>query len=132
MENRLKALGRNLAIQGELIGNGVQGNKYRLTSLDIRLFSLFDIDERRFLDWAGLQEAAGRLGLQTVPLVEKALRLDHSVEALVEMAKGQSLLNKDALREGLVFRTLTEDQDPEIGRLSFKVMNPDFLLAHEE
>jgi len=123
---------RNLGLQGELIGNGVQGNKYRLPGLDIRLFSIFDIDRRRYLDFPDFQEVTQKLGLQTVPVVEKALRLDHTVQQLVDMAKGNSLLNKDALREGLVFRTLTEDQDPEIGRLSFKALNPDFLLAHDE
>jgi hypothetical protein len=36
-------------------------------------------------------------------------------------------------REGLVLRALTEEYDEDIGgRLSFKVINPKFLLKYDE
>jgi hypothetical protein len=42
-------------------------------------------------------------------------------------------LNPKTQREGLVFRPAVERQDPDVGgRLSFKVINPQFLLKFDE
>ena len=38
--------GFNVALQGELVGPGIQGNKYELEDLDIYFFNLFDIKGR--------------------------------------------------------------------------------------
>jgi hypothetical protein len=48
------------------------------------------------------------------------------------MSGGSSVLNTDIQREGLVFRPLVEEQDHELSRLSFKVINPEFLLKYNE
>ena len=43
------------------------------------------------------------------------------------------MLNKDVQREGIVFRPLVEEYEPTLGgRLSFKVINPKFLLKYDE
>jgi RNA ligase (TIGR02306 family) len=45
LENKLKSLDRNMALQGELVGPGVQGNKYKLDKLNFFIFNIFDIDD---------------------------------------------------------------------------------------
>ena len=61
------------------------------------------------------------------------LVLDHSVDELVAFAEGTSLLNPKIQREGLVLRPFTEEYDEDLGgRLSFKVINPKFLLKYDE
>jgi len=45
---------------------------------------------------------------------------------------GRSALNSAVWREGLVFRPLIETTDPDLGRLSFKAINPEYLLKHGE
>ena len=45
LENKLKSLNRNIAFQGELIGLGVQGNKYKLSELTVKIFNVFDLDK---------------------------------------------------------------------------------------
>ena len=132
LETRLKSLGRNLGLQGELIGNGVQSNKYRLDKLEFRLFSIFDIDKQRFFDFLDFRHMADQLGLALVPVAWEQLTLDHAVPQLVELAKRPSLLNKEMPSEGLVFRAHVETHDPELGRLSFKILNPEFLLKYDE
>ena len=51
--------------------------------------------------------------------------LNHTVDELVELSKGPSLLNPDIPREGIVIRARD-------GSFSFKVINPDFLIKFGE
>jgi hypothetical protein len=51
---------------------------------------------------------------------------------LIKAAEGASKLNPAIPREGIVIRSLQEYRDTEIGRLSFKVINNQFLLKFEE
>ncbi len=56
LEERLRALGAargfEVAIQGEIIGPGVQQNKYALKEVALRVFNVFDVSAYRFLDHA--------------------------------------------------------------------------------
>ena len=59
--------------------------------------------------------------------------LDHTVDELVALAEGTSVLNPKTQREGVVLRPLAEEYDEDIGgRLSFKAVNPKFLLKYDE
>jgi hypothetical protein len=61
------------------------------------------------------------------------LVLNHSVDELVAFAAGVSVLNGQVQREGVVLRPLVEEHDEDVGgRLSFKVINPKFLLKYDE
>jgi RNA ligase (TIGR02306 family) len=124
----------NFALQGELIGMGVQSNKYKLSGLEFRIFNVFDIAEGRCLDYQDFIEVAERLELKTVPqLGTVILNTFKTVDEIVEFSKGQSILNKNVPREGIVLRPLVEEYSEELhGRLSFKIINPLFLLKFEE
>ena len=77
-------------------------------------------------------KALESVGLRCVPQLGTVV-LDHTIDELVKMAEGQSQLSPKTLREGLVFRPDTEVHEPLIGgRLSFKVINPQFLLKYDE
>ena len=61
------------------------------------------------------------------------LVLDHTVDELVAFSEGTSVLNPKVQREGVVLRPLAEEYDEDIGgRLSFKAINPKFLLKYDE
>ncbi len=120
------------AIQGEIIGPGIQKNKYGLTRLDLRIFSLIDIDRYALVDRDLMLSAIESVGLTLVPQLGQFV-LNHTIDDLVELAVGKSQLNPVAHREGLVFRPAQEVQDATLGgRLSFKVINPQFLLKYDE
>ena len=120
------------AIQGEVIGPGIQKNKYGLTRLDLRVFSLIDIDRYALVDRDLMLSAIESVGLTLVPQLGQFV-LNHTIDDLVELAVGKSQLNPVAHREGLVFRPAQEVQDATLGgRLSFKVINPQFLLKYDE
>ena len=125
-------IGIQPAIQGEVIGPGIQKNKYGLGHVDLRVFSVIDIDRSSLVDRDIMLSALERAGLTSVPQLGEIV-LNHTIDELVEIAIGRSQLNTNAHREGLVFRPAQEIQDATPGgRLSFKVINPQFLLKYDE
>lgn len=131
IEEKLATLGRNLALQGEIIGEGIQKNKYRLRGSKVLFFNVFDIDRFQYLDYQEFKSVVESLGLETVPILETDYRLETDIQALVEKSRGRSVLNKDTHREGIVLRPLKEANDLN-GRVSFKAINPDFLLKYQD
>ena len=120
------------AVQGEVIGPGIQKNKYGLKGLELRIFNLVDIDGYRLVDRPLQHAALDASGLSKVPELGE-LVLNHSVDELVALSIGTSILNSKVQREGIVLRPLSEVFDQDVGgRLSFKVINPQFLLKFDE
>ncbi|AWM38396.1 RNA ligase [Gemmata obscuriglobus] len=135
LEERLRtfaaARGHDVAVQGEVIGPGVQQNKYGLKELALKVFNVFDVSTYRYLDRSDMLTAVAELGLEPVPALG-TLVLDHGVDELVALSEGTSTLNPKIQREGIVLRPLSEVQDDYLGRLSFKAINPKFLLKYDE
>lgn len=132
LEEILKQLG-NVALQGELYGENIQGNPLKLTGQYYRVFNIWDMTNHLYLDRNTMLDAIDTFGLGKdflVPEIGKII-LDHTVDNLLDMANGKSVLSNE-LREGLVFRPKEEDIDVKIGRLSFKAVSPKYLLKHGE
>jgi RNA ligase (TIGR02306 family) len=132
LKDKLVSLGFNICIQGELIGPGIQKNRYQLREAQLWVFSIFDINTHTYMDNQRVKILCDSLGLQMVPVVVPSIKLsDHNVESLLEMADGRSVL-ADTAREGLVFRPIaTTIYDDHLGRLSFKVISNKFLLKND-
>jgi len=125
-------LGFDLALQAEVIGPGIQKNKYGLPMLTLRVFNILNVDAYQLLDHAAMLVLLEELQLESVPQLG-TLVLNHTVDELVAFSEGASELNPKVQREGVVLRPLAEEYDEEIGgRLSFKVINPRFLLKYDE
>jgi ATP-dependent RNA circularization protein (DNA/RNA ligase family) len=122
-------LGRNIAIQGEIIGPRIQGNKYKRAQQEFYVFDIYDIDKQEYLRAAERIQLCQELGLLHVPtpayyeLFECAGLELLSLDVVLEAAEGKSMLC-DTQREGLVFKHL-DDQ------LSFKAISNKFLLKNE-
>ncbi len=129
IEEKLRELGGNYAIQGELIGESIQSNKYKLRGQHIRFFNVFNIDTYKYLNMADFLATIEKMGLETVPILDTNFKLIKDIPSLVALSIGHSQLYK-VQREGLVLRPLEEGYDRD-GRLSFKVINPKFLLKYE-
>lgn len=135
-------LGYDFALQGELIGNGIQKNPYRINGYDIRWYNLFNIDKQKdvgfyFSDPAEyeafngytLGQVAALLDMETVPILDSEFTIINDIDALVDMASGKSLLNPEKEREGIVFRAKKNNELSDFGeRVSFKAISLDFLL----
>ncbi|WP_338864366.1 RNA ligase (ATP) [Myxococcus stipitatus] len=126
------------AIQGELCGPGIQKNRLGLDAMDLFVFSVHDIRTGQYLGHAEFLAFCARLGLRTVPVEhvitgEAARTFDHGLEHYLKLAQGHYSGTKNR-KEGIVIRPLVERPSPTLGgsRLSFKVINNDFLLKDED
>jgi RNA ligase (TIGR02306 family) len=123
VKEKLQEFGFDVAVQGEVVGPGIQGNKYGLKERMLYVFNVIDLRDGGHLP----VHVAERFGFQIVPQLG-ALELNHAIDELVEISCGKSVLNPKTEREGIVMRTA----DTSGGRLSFKVINPNFLLKYDE
>jgi hypothetical protein len=127
IENVLKKLiGDNsyIAIQGEICGPSIQGNKYGLVENDLFAFNLIYPDGK--VEGVIAQTILLAQGIKFVPILSLYFYLPETVNDLLELANGETVLNSSkALREGIVFRNYEKN-------ISFKAVSPKFLLKHEE
>ena len=109
-----------IAVQGECIGPKIQGNPYRLTNVDLMIFNIVLPEGRKTpMDTQALCMA---YGLKPVPFL-KCDTLPDTVNEMLDMATGESVVTPGVMREGLVLRSLD-------GEISFKAVSPDYLIKH--
>ena len=130
IERILKTYNFDLCVQGEIVGPGVQGNKYGLANLDFYVFNVWDITTQSYLPYSTTKHFCEYNNLKMVPIVGEDITIPATVPEIVEMAKGKSILNPKVHREGLVIRTMNVLPNGE--PVSFKAINPDFLLKYDE
>ena len=121
LENKLRDFGVNISLQGELIGEGIQGNPYKIKGQTVKFFNLFDIDLHVYHSLAHLDRALGIMGLKMVPIVDEFFNLPDTIEELLKYTEDKSILNSNFDREGVVIRS--NDRT-----ISFKVISNKFLL----
>ena len=125
IEERLRAKGYdNICIQGELLAPGVQGNKYKVSKPELRVFNVFDIVTGEYYSKDDMKDFCWKMELNTVPILDEEFSLPNSVEDLLSYAEGKSQL-ADVEREGVVVRT-------DGKKISFKVISNKFLLKNED
>jgi RNA ligase (TIGR02306 family) len=121
--NKLSKLKKNIAIQGEIYGNEIQGNRENLNEIKFAVFNIFDIDKYEYLTLFEALKLTQDLALDYVPILHswqtfKELNIT-SMKDLLNFANVPSINNPVA--EGVVFKS----HDREY---SFKVINNKFLL----
>jgi RNA ligase (TIGR02306 family) len=122
---KVRQTGRNLALQGELIGEGIQGNAYNVKGQDFRLFDIYDIDRGEYLGPLERRVFADTHGIKHVPVLATEMVIEEWVTGLLTMADGVSALNSKTLREGLVFKCNT------FGGPSFKAISNRWLIKND-
>jgi len=128
IEEKLRSLPFSAAIQGEIMGPGIQGNKEGLTEHTLFVFNIYNIDEGRYLDpterWQILLDIWDEK-IPEAPFMQMVHGSEFgSVVDFLAYAEGPSLFAKE--REGVVFKSLT---DPTI---QFKAISNKWLLSNGE
>ena len=113
------------AIQGELIGPGIQGNIYKLSEPEFRVFDVYNIQSGDYLMPVYRRALIERMGLKHVPvlLVDKDLGVG-SVDEILQWADGASKIGAGPLREGIVFKQAN-------GGMTFKAISNSYLLGEK-
>jgi RNA ligase (TIGR02306 family) len=120
---KLSKLNRNLAIQGEIIGGRIQGNKYQRGEQEFSAFDVYDIDNQCHWTPAARRELCQELGLLHVPVLDEAAHCAIHLDDMLKLAEGHSVLHATQ-REGVVYKAYGKN-------FSFKVISNKFLLKHE-
>lgn len=122
VEGKMRAAGlRGVALQGELCGEGINGNNYKL-GLEWFIFDVYVVDEG-YMSPKQRREVINSLGLKHVPIIGVDSQLVQSVPELLEAANGKSYI-AGCLREGFVYKS-------EDGQKSFKVISSEWLLKYD-
>jgi RNA ligase (TIGR02306 family) len=137
VENKIRSLHGNFALQGELIGEGIQDNRLKLRGQTIRFFNVFDIDKFEYLPYEKFIATLQYLQLPSVPILSVDYELTNDIEEIIKMATRKSTITPDVWAEGIVIRPLNEkielllsNENFNNGRVSFKAINPEFLLKY--
>jgi RNA ligase (TIGR02306 family) len=122
----------NIAVQGELVGNGIQGNMYKMRDQDFYVYDVYNVDAGRYFTPAERKTFVQALDLLHCPvLAQSANLLDTlgitNMDQLLKFAEGKSVMGDivGPEREGLVFKC-NERQ------VSFKAISNRFLLKGGE
>ena len=118
----------NLAIQGELIGNGIQGNKYKMRGQEFYVYDIYDIDAGRYFTPTERAGYCKAWDIKHVPVFKSAFMLTtESVADLLQMAEAKSVMGDitGPEQEGLVFKCHQK-------QVSFKAISNKFLLKGGE
>lgn len=125
----------NYAVQGEIVGPGIAKNRLGLKELDFFIFNVYNVKEQRYLNGMEAMLWCKAFGLKFVPIAfgtHDPKPEFFTLENLLERAKG-TYDGTNNRREGIVIRPMEECYSRVLkGRLSFKVINNDFLLKDEE
>jgi RNA ligase (TIGR02306 family) len=139
IENKLRSYGKNIAIQGESFGEKIQDNKLKIKGHRVLFFNAFDIDRFEYFNFEQFALLMANLGLDNVPILDFNYKLSNNIDRIIEMSKIKSTLNKDVWAEGIVIRPHKERIDLMLsnenfnnGRVSFKAINPEFLIKYGE
>ena len=125
-----KLLNGKIALQGEIIGSGIQKNPLKMNGQEIRFFNAYNIELGKYLDFEEFVFLCLDLKLKTVPILDRYFLLPKTVDELITTASRKSVIN-NGVAEGIVLRPLKEMKDEDLGRLSFKCINPEYLLNDE-
>jgi hypothetical protein len=118
----------SIAIQGELVGPGIQKNKYLLQELDFYCFNVFNIDTQQYFPLSIKKDICKKFDIKLVPIddVQITITNNHTVQYFIELSKRKSSLNQKVMAEGIVARIINDES------VSFKVINPEWLLKNSE
>jgi RNA ligase (TIGR02306 family) len=138
MEERLKFYGKNISIQGEVVGEGIQKNHEKIQGQDFYVFNVWDQELRRYQTPAERAHTLQILNpghhwsktIKHVPVIgyEKIFTLCRNVQELLDFVARQKAMNPGVTLEGVVFKSIK----PINGEIvSFEVVSNQYLLEEK-
>lgn len=121
---KIRATGRNLAVQGELLASNIQGNYEKRTKPEFYCFSIFDIDAQKYLLPKERQDLCASLEIPHVKVVDNSFVLNHTIDELLALAEGDGMFD-GVRREGLVWKSHTDAE------FSWKAISHSYLLKEK-
>ena len=132
LPNKLKLLGKAIAIQGEACGGKIQGNPMGLTEQAMFVFNVKQHDTGMWYGYEDIKKTCDELGLQMVTLVMEPFIFDDTwnIARLQEIANNVIYMGADGKprkAEGIVLRTYVPQFSPSLGKsFSVKILNQEY------
>ncbi len=127
LETKLKFIDKNIAIQGEFYGAGIQKNPLHINGNKLAFFNAYDIDKSQRFNFEDFKKLIAALHCETVPILNDNYVIDDpSPKCFVAMADGPSAINPKVGREGIVIRSKANTE------YSFKAISNEMLLKEKE
>lgn len=129
LAEKMKKLGRNLAIQGEIIGPKINGNRHKVTANEFYVFNIYDVDAQQYLTWDEIKAITTELGLKTVTCVYQGVMKDEWLNSnkLLKLAEEQTY-DGGVMAEGIVLKT---DSRTYPFRFSCKAISNKYILKYD-
>jgi RNA ligase (TIGR02306 family) len=125
VEEKLRRLGANVCVQGEIIGESIQGNNYRIKGNEVYFFSIFYIDDQKYGSFDDLKILPGQIGLPLVPY--RFIKFPNDFKEFLEQAEFNSAIGTaSVLAEGLVVHHMNDKS------IRFKVISDKYLLRNSK
>ena len=114
-----------VAIQGEIVGPGVNNNRDQYIDHEFRVFRMYNVTNQRWYDpLTRFCEVEG-MGLQHVKVIRPRWKVFQDLKTMDDFLKFvQGKTDRGHDREGMVWKSMD-------GRISFKVINPEYLLKEK-
>lgn len=131
-EDRIAAMcrdhGSQFALQGELVGPGINGNRDLYADYEWHVFRIWDIVNQRFVDPRQAVEMTIAYGFEYVPVIGYVRPFDEfgSVDEILKYAEGVTTKHGRE-REGLVFKRVGGPC-----MVSFKAVSNRYLLGQRD
>lgn len=128
LENKIKQLGfTNIAIQGEIMGPGLLGNRENFNEYIYFVYDIWNIETQKYLTSQERLDICDALELKHVPIIESNYNEVNkfTLEQLLNWADDTSSINHPHA-EGLVFKNQNNTW------FSFKVISNKFLLEEKD
>lgn len=109
----------NFAIQGEVVGESVQGNIYKLKGQTVRFYNAFYIDKQEYMRYDRFIQLIKEMGFATVPILDDNYKLpENAIDLLLEADKAITVFgnNPFQLAEGFVY--VAKEEIPAALRLT--------------
>jgi RNA ligase (TIGR02306 family) len=111
--------GSYYAIQGELVGAGIQGNFEKFDTYQVFAYDIFDIEKQEYVDYNTFKRMAEAVDLQCVPVIYEAQHvLREPLKDILQLSNVRGL--KADYAEGIVWREVNGNQ-------SFKAISNFYL-----
>lgn len=123
VEELLRTYGRNIALQGEVIGESIQSNAAKIKEQEFYLFDIWDIGKQAYMMPFGRKSCYDRFfsTLEHVPILDENFWPDGGLERLLNLADGPLSLRPI---EGIVLKS-------NISNLTFKIISNEYLLKEK-
>lgn len=128
----------NIALQGEMVGPGIQSNRQNYPTKTVLFFYIFNRTTQKYFEWEDFVWAIKELELEMVPIMDERLCIgNYSVTQWLEMAENYDN-NSLCRQEGFVifarhnhYNLFDRPNSNPMGRVSFKVKSNKYVLDFE-